>query len=126
MPFIPRYALRPFAVGGHEIPGDTHVSVSPGMVARDPALWSDPLAFDPDRFLPGRAEDRRHRFAWAPFGGGVHKCLGLHFAMMQAKAFSFRFLRHWRVALADGRPTRWRTVPIPKPVDGLPVVLRRL
>ena len=124
VPFIPRYALRPFSFGGYEIPGGTHVSVSPGLTARDPALWTDPGRFDPDRFLPERAEDRRHRFAWSPFGGGVHKCLGLHFAMLQGKAFVYRFLRRFRVGLPAGYAPRWRVVPLPKPVDGLPVVLR--
>ena len=126
VPFIPRYALRPFRFGGYEIPGDTPVSISPGMAARDPDLWTDPLAFDPDRFLPGRAEDKRHRFAWSPFGGGVHKCIGLHFAMLQARAFTFQFLQRYRVSLPDGRAPRWRVMPIPKPVGGLPVVLERL
>ena len=123
VPFVPRYALRPFAFGGHEIPGETHVSVSPGLAARDPALWTDPLAFDPDRFLPGRAEDKSHRFAWAPFGGGAHKCIGLHFAMMQAKAFAFQFLRRFRLSLPPGYRPRWRVMPIPKPADGLPLVV---
>ena len=123
VPFIPRYALRPFAIGGYEIPGDTHIALIPGMVARDPALWSDPLAFDPDRFLPERAEDRSHRFAWSPFGGGVHKCLGLHFAMLQARAFTFQFLRRFRVSPASAREPRWRTLPVPRPADGLPVLL---
>ena len=123
VPFIPRYALRPFAFGGYEIPGDTYLSVNPGLVARDPALWSDPLTFDPDRFGPDRAEDKRHRFAWSPFGGGVHKCLGLHFAMLQARAFTFQFLRRFRVSPAGEGEPRWRVVPIPKPVDGLPVLL---
>lgn len=124
VPFIPRYALRPFSFAGLEIPGDTHISVSPGMVARDPALWTEPRRFDPDRYLPERAEDRRHRFAWSPFGGGVHKCLGLHFAMLQAKTFAYLFLRRFRVELPGGYAPRWRVVPLPKPVDGLPVTLR--
>ena len=126
VPFIPRYALRPFEFGGYEIPGETAISISPGMVARDPALWTEPDRFDPDRFLPDRAEDRRHRFAWAPFGGGAHKCIGLHFATMQAKAFSYQFLRRARIELPRGYRPRWRILPIPKPVDGLPVILKRL
>ncbi len=121
--FLVRHALRPFDFAGYRIPGDTSISVSPGMVARDAELWSEPERFDPDRFLPERAEDRRHRFAWSPFGSGAHKCLGMHFATMQAKAFSFQFLRRYRVALSDGHRPRWRVIPIPKPVDGLPVIL---
>jgi len=126
VPFIPRYAVRPFSFGGYDVPGDTPVSVGPGLVMRDPGLWSEPASFDPDRFSPNRAEDQRHRFAWSPFGGGAHKCIGLHFAMMQVKAFTFQFVRRYRVRLADGQEIRWRAIPIPKPANGLPVFLERV
>ncbi len=123
---LPRYALRPFRFAGYEIPGETKVTVSPTLVALDPEIWTEPSKFDPDRFSPERAEDQKHRFAWSPFGGGVHKCLGMHFAVMQVKAFCFQFLRRYRVALPAGYEVRWRDLPIPKPADRLPVVLERL
>lgn len=126
VPFIPRYALRPFSYGGYDIPADVAVSVSPGLVHRDPTIWTDPDSFDPDRFSANRAEDQRHRFAWSPFGGGAHKCIGLHFAMMQVKAFTFQFLQHFNVSLPDGYAPEWQAIPIPKPKDGLPVTLHRL
>jgi len=126
VPFLPRYALRPFEFGGYEIPGETRISVSPGLVAMSPEIWTDPTAFDPDRFTDNRAEDRRHRFAWSPFGGGAHKCIGMHFATMQVRAFVLQFLQRFEVALSDGYQTRWQAIPIPKPRDGLPIILKRL
>jgi cytochrome P450 len=30
----------------------------------------------------------RHKFAFVPFGGGAHMCLGLNFSHMQAKCFA--------------------------------------
>ena len=123
VPFIPRYALRPFAIGGYEIPGDTHIALIPGMVARDPALWSDPLAFDPDRFLPERAEDRSHRFAWSPFGGGRPQVPGPAFRDASGAGV------HLPVSAAvPGLPgVRARAAlahaPRPSPADGLPVLL---
>ena len=121
--FIPRFAQRPFEYGGYEIPGETSVSVSPALVAMSERLWSNATLFDPDRFSDNRAEDRRHRFAWAPFGGGAHKCIGMHFATMQVRAFVHQFLQHYEVRLPEGDPTRWQALPIPKPKDGLPVIL---
>ncbi len=126
VPFLPRYALKPFEFGGFEIPGETSISVSPGMVCMSPDIWTDPAAFDPDRFTDNRAEDRRHRFGWSPFGGGAHKCIGMHFATMQVRAFVHQFLQNFQVALPDGYQTRWQAIPIPKPKDGLPVILTRL
>jgi cytochrome P450 len=50
---------------------------------RDPALWEDPLRFDPDRFLPERSCGRS-RWQYLPFGGGPRSCIGEHFAMLEA------------------------------------------
>lgn len=126
VPFIPRYAVAPFSYGGYDIPAETSVVLTPGLTMMDPALWTDPEQFDPDRFSPNRAEDQSHRFAWAPFGGGAHKCIGMHFAVMQVKAFTFQFLRQYRISLPAGYQPRWQPIPIPKPRDGLPVRIERI
>ena len=125
VPFIPRYAERPFEFNGYEIPGETSVTVSPGLVAIDPAWWTHPSRFDPDRFSDNRAEDRAHRFAWTPFGGGAHKCIGMHFAIMQVRTFLHQFLQQFQITLPVGYKDRWQAIPIPKPKDGLPVILTR-
>nr|WP_287002083.1 cytochrome P450 [Gordonia sp. UBA7860] len=33
--------------------------------------------------MPENAE-RRHRLAWAPFGGGAHQCIGMNFSYLEA------------------------------------------
>ena len=126
VPFIPRFAVAPFSYGGYDIPAETSVVVTPGLTMIDPSLWTEPASFDPDRFSPNRAEDQSHRFAWAPFGGGAHKCIGMHFAIMQVKAFAFQFLRQYRIDLPADYAPRWQPIPIPKPRDGLPVTITRL
>ena len=123
VPFIPRRAEADFVWQGVAIPAGAHVGISPGLVMMSEEWWSDPERFDPDRFAPDRAEDRRHRFAWAPFGGGAHKCIGLHFAVLQAKAFAFQFLRAYRVEKTPATDGTWARVPIPRPRNGLPVRL---
>ena len=70
------------------------------------------------------AQRTRHRFAWVPFGGGAHMCLGLHFAYMQAKCFARHFLQNLSVSLEPGYKPDWQMWPIPKPRDGLRVVLK--
>ena len=122
VPFIPRRAVRDFEWRGVHVPAGAIVTVSPGLVMTSPEHWTDPEAFDPDRFSPNRAEDRGHRFAWAPFGGGAHKCIGLHFATMQVKAFVAVLLRR-RLEPTWRRPVRWQRMPIPRPKGGLPVRL---
>ncbi|WP_157764658.1 cytochrome P450 [Rhodobacter sp. CZR27] len=123
VPFVARGVLRAVEIHGVTIPPGAIVSACPGLVMMDPAIWTSPERFDPDRFAEPRTEDRRHPFAWAPFGGGAHKCLGMHFAMMEVKAFFAAFLPRFRIAARA--PAEWRRLPIPRPTDGLRVTLTR-
>ncbi len=64
-----------------------------------PDVFKDPDKFDPDRFGPGREEDKRD-YAYIPFGGGRHKCMGNAFALLQVKAILAVLLRHYEFELA--------------------------
>lgn len=124
VPFIPRRAIKDFEWNGYTIPAGTSVSLNPGVTMLSPEYFSNPTQFDPERFSKDRAEDLSHRFAWSPFGGGAHKCLGMHFSTMQIKLFVATLLRERRVKLAGPAPV-WQRMPIPKPKGGLPVILTR-
>jgi cytochrome P450 len=118
VPVVPRRALRDFAFLGHRIPAGTAVGVNPLFTHYMLDVWPDPDRFDPDRF--GEAEQAgRHRFAFVPFGGGAHMCLGLNFAYMQAKCFARHLLRNLSVSVAPGYAPAWKMWPIPQPKDGL-------
>ena len=60
--------------------------------------WHDPDTFDPERFSDQRREDATHKYAWTPFGGGVHKCIGMHFGSMEVKAIMHQLLLRNRLA----------------------------
>ena len=72
------------------------------------------------RFTP-EASKGRHRFAWVPFGGGAHMCIGLHFATMQMKLLIANLLSRYRIEADPGSGAAWQFFPIPRPKDGLPV-----
>ena len=122
VPSLPRRAIKPFAFGGYEFPAGTFVGISPAAVHKMPEHWPEPNKFDPMRFSP-EASKGRHKFAWVPFGGGAHMCLGLHFAHMQIKILMWHLLCEHRIEIADGAGTDWQAWPIPKPRDGLPLTL---
>jgi len=122
VPSLPRRATRDFSFSGYDIPAGTLVGINPLFTHHMPQIWSDPETFDPSRFTD-EAQRGRHRFAWVPFGGGAHMCLGLHFAYMQAKCFARHFLQNLSVSLQPGTTPDWQMWPIPKPKDGLRVVL---
>jgi cytochrome P450 len=123
LPTIARRSLVEFEIHGQKIPANVPVAVFPIQVHRSPLWWSNPEQFDPERFSPERAEHRRHAFAWAPFGGGAHMCLGLHFAEMQVKAVMLPLLRSWQWRVPAGYEPTYAYAPIAKPQDGLPIRL---
>lgn len=124
IPTLSRQATAPVELHGRLLPAGTLLTVFPLAVQRDARWWPQPDRFDPSRFAAGRADPTRHPFAWSPFGGGAHACLGQHFAMMQATALLRALLRRARVRRADGRPPATRFAPIAHPVPGLRLRLR--
>src|SRR5947199_104881 len=118
VPSIPRRATRDFSFKGYAIPAGTMTSTNPLFTHHMPEFWPEPDRFDPMRFTD-EAQRARHRFAWVPFGGGAHMCLGLHFAYMQAKCFTRHFLQNLNVALEPGYKPEWQMWPIPNPRDVL-------
>lgn len=128
VPQLMRRTVRETELGGYAIPAHTMVQVSPLYVHRMEAWWTDPHRFDPDRFAPGREEHKQHPFLWAPFGGGAHKCIGMHFADMLFKTIMTQLLTRYRLHLPEGYklPARLQHFPFAKPMDDLPLVLERL
>ena len=123
VPSIPRRAVKDFSFGGYDFKAGTYVGVTPGYTHKMAEHWPNPDAFDPMRFEPEQVR-ARHKYAWVPFGGGAHMCLGLHFAYMQIKLLMWHMLRNNRVELPAGSGDAWQAWPIPQPKDGLPVRLR--
>jgi cytochrome P450 len=125
VPSLPRRATRDFSFKGYAIPAGTAVGINPLFTHHMPEIWPDPDRFDPLRFTD-EAQRGRHRFAWVPFGGGAHMCIGLHFAYMQAKVFARHFLQNLSVGFQPGYTSDWQMWPIPKPKDGLRVTIKPL
>lgn len=126
VPMLARRAVKDTVVQGVRVPAGSHVAVGVQFSHLMDDLWTEPARFDPERFGPERREDKAHRYAWSPFGGGVHKCIGLHFAGAEVKAILHRLLRthRWRVDPSYVAPLDNHSLPFPK--DGQPIDLVRL
>ena len=123
LPTIPRQAIKDCEFEGYKISKGEQVFVSPYFTHRMPEIWSNPDEFDPDRFGKERAEDKRHKHAWIPFGGGAHKCLGLRFAEFQVKLVLFHLLKNYQISVKPGYEMPYKPAPIGKPADLLPLDL---
>jgi cytochrome P450 len=125
VPTMPRRAIKDFEFGGYDVPAGTFVSINPLYTHRMEAHWPNPMRFDPNRFTPD-AVAARHKYAWVPFGGGAHMCLGLHFAYMQAKLIFTQLLTRYEITLEEAYQPPWQPWPIYKPKDGLPLRLNAI
>ncbi len=99
-----RKVQQAFQYKDWEVPVGQTVAVSPAIANRMPESFPDPERFDPDRYRPGRDEDKQS-FAWIPFGAGRHRCVGAAFAMIQLKAIFSVLLRRYRFELAQAPAT---------------------
>jgi cytochrome P450 len=98
-----RRVVEPYEVRGYVLEPGTHVAPCIHLTHRRPDLYPDPERFDPERWLghsPGTYE-------WIPFGGGVRRCLGAPFAMLEMHEVLRAVARRWRLA-----PDRARDEPV--------------
>ena len=111
---------------GYRIPAGRFVAAHLWGVHHMDEVWPECRRFDPERFAEHRREDKVHRYAFVPFGGGIHKCIGMHFGGMEVKAAMHQLLQRYRLTVAPGyrMPVDW--VSLPRPKDGLPIELHRL
>lgn len=123
---LAREAIEDTQIQGHYVPAGTKIMLGIYPTQRMDPWWNDPDTFDPERFNDERREDASHKYAWVPFGGNVHKCIGMHFGGMEVKAILHQLLQRYEWTAPDGYepPMTYGTGPFP--ADGLPIELRPL
>jgi cytochrome P450 len=116
----PRLTKRPVTIGGFEYPAGVALLASAYLVHHDPAIYPEPYAFRPERFL-GRPPGT---YTWIPFGGGRRRCLGASFALLEMKIVLAAVLERYELRSATNAPetTRRRSITF-SPSGGASVVL---
>lgn len=107
---ILRYNHKDFLVKTREgieyvVPKGNVVATSPAVANRLPYIYKNPDTFDPERFAPGREEDKAAgAFSYLSFGGGRHGCLGEPFAYLQIKTIWSHLFRNFELELISPFP----------------------
>ena len=77
--------------------------------------WTDPLEFRPSRFDKSNGQKKADRgsigaYNHIPFATGLHKCLGIHLAMMEMRMYATMLLRDWEFEIDESKLTEEGTV----------------
>ncbi len=97
IPMVVRRLIGPTTIGGVDLPAGADVAASILLAHRDPRNFPLPLIFRPERFVDGHVPPN----TWLPFGGGVRRCIGAGFSLMEGVAVLREVLRPTTCA-ADG------------------------
>ena len=123
-PVLWRRSVRSFEFSGHSFPAGTITGVNPMLTHLLPGIWDEPLRYDPSRFEQQKVR-ARHRFAFVPFGGGAHGCLGANFAYLQVRALLRALLEDHELVPAGSAEPSWYHWPNCRPRGPLPIELRK-
>uniref|UniRef100_F6HQG6 Cytochrome P450 82C4 n=1 Tax=Vitis vinifera TaxID=29760 RepID=F6HQG6_VITVI len=93
-------------VAGFHIQAGTRLLVNLWKLHRDPRIWSDPLEFQPERFLTKHVDlDVRGRnFEFLPFGSGRRVCPGISFALEVVHLTLARLLHGFELGVVADLP----------------------
>ncbi|WP_425412558.1 cytochrome P450 [Micromonospora mirobrigensis] len=106
---LPRTTVADDEIGGTRVRAGSTVVVSAYVTQRLARLWPRPNEFDPQRFLGD--QPRRHRYAYYPFGGGPHQCIGMYLFNLEAPLVVATLLSRYRFRLRQpGVPPAQLTV----------------
>ena len=101
IPIVARRVVNePFQLGSHEIPVGTMVAPCIYLVHRRADLYPDPYLFRPERFLERAPET----YSWLPFGGGMRRCIGASFAVLEMSTILRTVARELRLEPAGDGP----------------------
>ncbi|XP_064108225.1 cytochrome P450 4c3-like isoform X1 [Macrobrachium nipponense] len=96
VPMMARELREDVVISNYRIPAGTTLAILPYRLHRDPAHFTKPEVYDPDRFLPENSQGR-HPYAYIPFSAGPRNCIGQKFALMEEKVVLCNILRRYRV-----------------------------
>jgi cytochrome P450 len=101
VPFMTREATQPEVMRGHKLKPRSVIYISSWILHRSEQNWTEPDAFDPDRFARKETEEAQ-RTAYYPFSAGPRVCLGAGFAMQESTLILAALLRRFHFAPVPG------------------------
>ncbi|XP_065847488.1 abscisic acid 8'-hydroxylase 1-like [Euphorbia lathyris] len=117
--WLPRVAQNDCVVDGHKIKKGWTANVDATCIHFDPALYKDPLEFNPSRF-----DETQKAYSFIPFGAGARTCLGIEMAKLSMLIFLHRLTSLYLWKIEDRDPRLQKTTHVPRLRSGLPITLK--
>jgi cytochrome P450 len=122
----PRLVKQPVEIGGFRYPPGVILAAHAHLVHHDSAIYPEPHAFRPERFVERLGGQAPGTYTWLPFGGGRRRCLGASFALLEMKLVLRAALERCELHPVGKHPERARRRNITvSPSGGCRVILRK-
>lgn len=116
-----RKVLKDCEISGYHIPEGWNLLYEIKQTHTNPNEYEEPEQFLPERFVDSE-ENKRDKYSYVPFGGGIRECIGKEFARLEMKLFASHLLRHYAWELLPDQDLSMVIVPTPHPRDNLKVI----
>lgn len=113
-----RKVLEDIELDSATLPAGSVLLIPMWVVHRNPGIYADPLRFEPERF-EGSWKERYPRYAFFPFGGGPHVCLGSHLAWFEGQVMLPMMVQRFRYEYVPQPDPQLQALLTLRPKDGL-------
>ncbi|MGA8987026.1 cytochrome P450, partial [Aeromicrobium sp.] len=104
--FVARTLKSDQVVAGRLLPRGVTVAPSIMLAHSRDENWADAHEYIPDRFV----EEKISPNMWLPFGGGVRRCIGAAFSLMEGTVVLREVLQRYEVSATKTAPNHLRNI----------------
>ncbi|KAJ0108112.1 hypothetical protein J7T55_007231 [Diaporthe amygdali] len=101
----------PIGKSGEVVPRDGFAIYLLDEIHFNPAVYTNPNEWDPSRYLPERAEDKKEPLSYLGWGVGRHPCLGMRFAKLEMSIIGALFVAMFDFELCDEKGVKMDRAP---------------